>query len=151
MYTTSAWRIALFLQTVLQHSLQCGMRRNWFGYFLLHAIDCDGHQCRTMIVLSINLDNVNLPPTRWQSVSRSQQQNLFHVAWIELHTQLHPTPVWLETWVARVPNFDCGCRSWLRKYLAANPPRYNDWYPWTVELHNAVNVKRGVAFWTPPA
>lgn len=71
--------------------------------------------------------------------------------WLELHTKEDPTPEWFETWVARVPNFDCGCRSWLREYLVTNPPRYNDWYPWTVELHNAVNVKRGVDVWTPPA
>lgn len=68
--------------------------------------------------------------------------------WLELHTKEDPTPEWFETWIARVPNFGCGCRSWLRDYLKTNPPRYDDWYDWTVALHNAVNLKRGVPVWT---
>lgn len=63
--------------------------------------------------------------------------------WSELHSQDHPTESWFAAWVSRVPNFGCGCRAWLRDYLVTNPPRYSDWYPWTVELHNAVNVKLG--------
>ncbi|HUP79620.1 MAG TPA: hypothetical protein VM260_13800 [Pirellula sp.] len=82
--------------------------------------------------------------------SMEAQRELCRALWLELHTKEDPTPAWFETWVARVPNFDCGCRSWLRGYIVTNPPRYSDWHPWTVELHNAVNVKRGVGVWTPP-
>ena len=68
--------------------------------------------------------------------------------WRELHDKKQDAdPVWFADWVKRVPNFGCRCRNWLREYLKTNPPRYNDFYEWSVECHDAVNLKRGVALW----
>lgn len=67
--------------------------------------------------------------------------------WAELHSKEDPTPEWFEDWLKRVPNYGCGCQKSFRDYLKENPPRYDDWYAWTVEAHNWVNVKRGVAVW----
>ena len=63
--------------------------------------------------------------------------------WDEIHSQENPTRWWFKTWVERVPKYGCGCYDWLLKYIITNPPRYDDWYNWTVELHDAVNVKLG--------
>jgi len=65
----------------------------------------------------------------------------YHALWTELHTKSDPTPEWFAGWLNRIP---CGnCRSTARTILERIKPRYNDWFPWSVELHNAVNAKLG--------
>jgi hypothetical protein len=35
----------------------------------------------------------------------------------------------------------CGCASWLRDYIANNPPRFNDWFRYSWEMHESANAK----------
>ena len=35
----------------------------------------------------------------------------------------------------------CGCKEWLEKHLADNPPNFHNFFIWSVDLHNAVNAK----------
>ena len=67
--------------------------------------------------------------------------------WRELHAEQHATPEWFADWCTRVPSFDCGCQSWLTEYLVGHPPRYDDFYEWGVECHDAVNAKLGKPDW----
>jgi hypothetical protein len=87
-------------------------------------------------------------PNAIERIVESQEQHqpeskvdTFHKLWKELHTKDYPTPKWLAFWMSQVPKFGCDCESFLRKYIADNPPRYDDWFAWTWELHNAVNAK----------
>jgi hypothetical protein len=66
---------------------------------------------------------------------------LFHELWNELHTEVR-TKEQFENWVARVPSFGCGCASWLRDYITANPPT-DDLQVYGFCLHNVVNAKLG--------
>ena len=74
---------------------------------------------------------------------------LYHQLWNELHTDVRNQEQF-ESWVRRVPNFGCGCASWLKDYVANNPYPVDKVQPevlsgirarygWT--LHNAVNAK----------
>jgi hypothetical protein len=65
----------------------------------------------------------------------------YRALWLEVHTKKDPTPEWFCDWVSRVPNSGCGCLDSLRDYIKRNPPRFDDWFAYTVELHNAVNAK----------
>jgi len=65
----------------------------------------------------------------------------FHALWRELHTTQDATPSWFADWCNRVPGIACGCRDWLRQWITENPPRFDDWFTWTWELHVAVNRK----------
>jgi len=65
----------------------------------------------------------------------------FYELWAELHTKKNTESEWFESWIEKVPQFDCGCRSWIRDYIANNPPRFNDWFAYSHELHNSVNTK----------
>ena len=69
--------------------------------------------------------------------------------WDEAHAKDNPTPEWFSDWVSRVPNFDCACRDWLNAYILENPPRFDDFYAWSVECHNAVNAKLDRPIWSP--
>ena len=82
-------------------------------------------------------------PVKVKQLINSQERriNLFHELWLAIHTKQNPTPAWFEAWCSLVPNFGCGCEAWLRNYIAVNPPMYNDWFAYSVELHNAVNAK----------
>ena len=82
-----------------------------------------------------------------QADARERQIGLYHALWQELHEKQNPTPEWFRNWVSRVPNFGCSCRSWLREYLRENPPRFDDFYAWSVELHNSVSRKLGKLLW----
>jgi len=66
---------------------------------------------------------------------------LYRDIWKEIHTKQDPDEVWFGNLLSRVPNGDCGCFAWLSGYIKTNPPRFNDWFVWTWELHNAVNRK----------
>jgi len=79
--------------------------------------------------------------------ARERQIERYHELWRELHSEQNPTPEWFADWVSRVPNFGCSCRSWLREYIRDNPPRFDDFYAWSVDLHNAVNAKLGKPVW----
>jgi hypothetical protein len=67
-------------------------------------------------------------------------------AWAALHTERNPTRDWFETeWKPLIPQ-GCGCAGSANELLEQNPPRYDspeDWFAWTVQYHNLVNVKLG--------
>lgn len=68
---------------------------------------------------------------------------LYHKLWKELHTQKNATEAWFNEWLKQIPRRGCKCKNEIAKILKTHPPRYDDWFNWTVELHNAVNTKLG--------
>lgn len=61
----------------------------------------------------------------------------------ELWSELHST-VTIETlpqWEEKIPNYSCKCKAFYNAWKIDNPPRKDDFFAWTVELHNAVNRK----------
>ena len=63
----------------------------------------------------------------------------YHALWHELHSEVR-TAEQLADWVKRVPSWGCSCSSWLREYVAANPPT-GDLREYGFYLHCAVNAK----------
>lgn len=64
--------------------------------------------------------------------------------WEELHRKKGTDAKWLAGWVKRIPNFGCSCGEEFKRILREIPPRFDDdWFRWTVEVHNAVNRKLG--------
>jgi hypothetical protein len=63
--------------------------------------------------------------------------------WEELHQKKDADAKWLAAWVRRIPKFGCACREGFERILREIPPRFDDWFAWTVEVHNAVNFKLG--------
>lgn len=59
--------------------------------------------------------------------------------WRELHTEV--TFETLPAWEEKIPNYSCKCKEFYTAWKASNPPRKDDFFAWTVELHNAVNEK----------
>lgn len=78
---------------------------------------------------------------------KSELIDLYHALWLEIHAKQDPTPEWFADWCKRVPK-TCGCDIWLKAYLEKNPPRYDDWFVFSVELHNAVAAKLDREQWT---
>ena len=72
--------------------------------------------------------------------------NTFHLLWKELHGKTDPTSEWFNAWIERLPNNSCDCETWTREYLTTNPPifSHDEWFPWTVNFHNAVSRKPGL-------
>jgi len=65
----------------------------------------------------------------------------FHVLWREIHTNPDATQEWWDGIVKKVSSYFCSCGDFLKTYVTTNPPRFDDWFRWTWELHNAVNHK----------
>lgn len=63
--------------------------------------------------------------------------------WTALHTCTNPSEEWLTTWEETIPRYNCGggCKKFYLTWKADNPPRFDDFFAWSVELHNAVNRK----------
>lgn len=61
--------------------------------------------------------------------------------WRELHSDV--TFDHLLEWESKIPSYGCSCKLFYHEWKASNPPRKDDFFAWTVELHNAVNAKLG--------
>ncbi len=85
------------------------------------------------------------PPTRktFQMVRRHTNPVLsrYHELWNEMHSGRVTTQSLFDNWLERVPSKDCGCREWLRRYIAKNEPRFDDMAMYGWQLHNSVNEK----------
>lgn len=72
--------------------------------------------------------------------------------WDSLHSAAKAgllTPDWIADFTRRVP---CGeCRLHWMKLLQQIPPRYDDQYQWSVDVHNEVNKRIGKPVWAPEA
>ena len=58
--------------------------------------------------------------------------------WAELHQAGAPNADWFAEWLTRVPSY-CGCADHFVEILSTNPVRFEDWFAWSVEVHNSVN------------
>lgn len=68
--------------------------------------------------------------------------------WAKLHSAESPNAEWLTRWLTQIPSYGCSCHKDFHTILATNTPRFNDWFRWSVEVHNAVNEKLGKPVWT---
>jgi len=73
-------------------------------------------------------------------------------AWAELHIfalrheakrQGVSEASWFENWVSDLPFDGCPCKGHLHEFLAHNPPDWDKFFAWSVNLHNAVNARIG--------
>ncbi len=60
--------------------------------------------------------------------------------WKELHEKRDPDQDWFDSWRARIPAFGCKCVEEFTAILERIPVRFDDWFSWTNEVHNAVNA-----------
>jgi glycosyltransferase involved in cell wall biosynthesis len=71
--------------------------------------------------------------------------------WAELHLQRKPTREWFDSWLARIPNFGCGCvnnftpilerfKPSISEIIDSSPVDQAKWFALTVDIHNAVNI-----------
>ena len=72
----------------------------------------------------------------------SIQISEYHAHWKEWHKQTEPTPSWIDDWLNQIPG-GCGCGAEFRDWVLKNSPRFDDWFAYSVEGHNAVNRKLG--------
>ena len=68
--------------------------------------------------------------------------------WIELHKHaLEYTGTndyaYISKFGKRIPRYTtgCSCQEFWNKWIYLHPPDYNDYFAWTVKVHNAVNAK----------
>jgi hypothetical protein len=71
---------------------------------------------------------------------RDESHAEYHALWKELHAKENPTAEWFANWMSRIPK-DCGCGESLVSLLKRLPPRFDDWFNYSVYLHNAINQK----------
>jgi hypothetical protein len=50
---------------------------------------------------------------------------------------------WFNAWIDDLPFGECPCREHFHEYLKENPVDWEDFFLWTVDLHNAVNERIG--------
>lgn len=49
----------------------------------------------------------------------------------------------LKDFTRRIQGLGCACRQHWSEIIKTNPPRYNDYFAWTVEAHNTINQRLG--------
>ena len=103
--------------------------------------------CYAVICLAVVTSNGTITYHPGVETVRAIDTATGNALWQELHTKQDATPEWFADWCTRVPSFGCGCQSWLAEYLVGHPPRYEDFYEWGVECHDAVNAKLGKPDW----
>ena len=99
------------------------------------------------------LDNHNIvafpPPSGWIGSETAYEYShpvidysAYHRHWQELHCAKKPTQDWFADWIARTPA-NCGCGEDIAAIIKRLPPRFDDWFAYSVDLHNAINKKLG--------
>jgi hypothetical protein len=83
---------------------------------------------------------LDAPQIQRQTKTEFNKTQDFRDHWRELHTKRNATIEWLLDWIARIPP-GCGCGESFESILQRLPPRFDDWFAWTVEIHNQVNRK----------
>ena len=76
--------------------------------------------------------------------------------WTELHTRalnfIDDDTNYLYNFAQRIPKYtrkDCKCKDHWRIIFGQNPPTYGDnYFSWTVKVHNLINKKLGKAIIT---
>lgn len=123
------------------------------GTFYFHALGCSA--CIRRAYGEIAKANPGKQAIRLTREQRREARRIAHekqvekrheatqALWAELHSQANPTPEWFADWLKRIPRFGCSCAKDFAAILQANPIRYDDYFAWSVEVHNAVNRKLG--------
>jgi len=94
---------------------------------------------------------IQRPPRLQPSFNPSAASKIYEAAmapyrrhWAELHSQQDPTEEWFADWLRRIPGSSCNrCAKNFEEILQSNPPRFDDFFAWSVEAHNSVNQKLG--------
>ena len=86
---------------------------------------------------------VDLDVARQRELLKERRDELTRELWTELHLKINPTKEWFASWLKRVPSYGCKCADEFGAIINTNPPRFDDWFRWTWEAHNAVNAKLG--------
>jgi hypothetical protein len=68
--------------------------------------------------------------------------------WAELHLfglrhEGQDSQDWIDDWAAEIPFDGCPCEEHLYEFLEKNPPTWDSLFEWSVDLHNAVNMRIG--------
>jgi hypothetical protein len=50
---------------------------------------------------------------------------------------------WLNDWRDSIPFNGCPCKEHLDEWMSENPPDWNRFFEWGIDLHNAVNIRIG--------
>lgn len=50
---------------------------------------------------------------------------------------------WLNDWRDSIPFNGCPCKEHLDEWMSENPPDWNRFFEWGIDLHNAVNMRIG--------
>lgn len=50
---------------------------------------------------------------------------------------------WLNDWRDSIPFNGCPCKEHLDEWMVENPPDWNRFFEWGIDLHNAVNIRIG--------
>lgn len=72
--------------------------------------------------------------------------------WKELHTRAKEKEgqndqAWLNQFAHSIPGNGCACKGSFLLLIKQNPPDWNNYYSWTVKIHNLINKKLGKPEW----
>jgi hypothetical protein len=93
-------------------------------------------------------EKVRARPSRTRKVHRGYNPNYGPELWAKLHGRAllgadQNEMAWLADFARQIP---CGaCRAHWEKMMVNTPPTLGDYFAWTVDRHNEVNLKLGKA------
>jgi hypothetical protein len=99
---------------------------------MLHQLHNDGLQWTT------SLDAYLFTPIDQQLHEEALLR--YHTHWREWHRVIKPNQRWLESWLLRIPR-GCDCAADFTRWVDANPPQFDNWFPYSVAGHNYVSAK----------
>lgn len=96
--------------------------------------------------VGVHFETTEKRPTTSVPVASQQNRAFAWFAqnpWFQLHRNRENTPQWLERWERTIPRY-CKCEEGYRQIKERMPPRFetpDDFFAWTVDVHNEVNKK----------
>lgn len=95
-------------------------------------------ECGWVVVTSADSIQVTCPLCAYKFTAHSLSY-VGRQLWSELHTMRDPSITKFRQWAAKLPRFSCACTDHLEQYISHNPPDLENWFAWTVGLHNYIN------------
>jgi len=96
--------------------------------------------------VGVHFDNPELRTSESKPIVQQQNRAFAWFAqnpWFHLHRYRGNDPEWLERWERTIPRY-CKCEEGYRQIKERLPPRLetpDDFFGWTVDVHNEVNAK----------
>lgn len=103
--------------------------------------------CGWVGVTSLDELTIECPLCKKSQVTLKSKEQLGRECWDAIHSLKDPSPESLAKWEETIPRFNCLCVEHYNYFKGENPPDFDNFDRWAIDLHNFINRCLGKPKW----